>query len=264
MELELNGKRALVTGSTKGIGRAIAAALLREGATVFVNGRTAESVEGAVETLRAVGDARPAVGDVGTSAGASLAVAAATRSGPVDILVNNVGIFAPEDFGDIPDERWREFWRVNVLSGVRTSRALLPPMLERGWGRIVFVSSESGINVPPEMIHYGVTKTAQLGLARGLAKLTSGTGVTVNSVLPGPTWSEGVAEFVAELAEQEERDPGEMREAFVPEMRPSSLIQRFADPAEVADIVAFLVSARAALVNGAAQRAEGGVVESLV
>ena len=257
MDLQLEGKRALVTGSTAGIGLAIAAALAKEGARVIVNGRTQERVDRAIE---ASGAAEGIAADLGTEAGAR---AVTTRFPEVDILVNNLGIFEPKPFREIPDEDWRRFFEVNVLSGVRLSRHYIGPMLEKNQGRIVFISSESGLQIPAEMIHYGMTKTAQLAISRGLAETTKGTGVTVNAVLPGPTASEGVGEFVASLA----RGKGVSREAverqFFQEARPSSIIQRFATPEEVAAAVAFVCSPLAAAINGTALRVDGGVVRSI-
>src|SRR6266496_6721691 len=228
MDLKLPDKTALVSGSTKGIGFAIATGLAREGARVIVNGRSEKSVakaKGQIE--QTVPDARieSFAGDLSTAA----AVETLRQRFPlVDILVNNLGIFEPKPFEDIPDEDWRRFFEVNVLSGVRLSRAYLAGMKERNWGRIVFISSESAINTPAEMIHYGMTKTAQLAVSRGLAETTAGTGVTVNAVLPGPTRSEGVARFVEELGRQQGKTAAEVEAEFFRSMRPSSLLRRFA------------------------------------
>lgn len=264
MDLELNGKHALVTGSTSGIGFAIAQRLLREGATVTVNGRSDRTVNDAVAKLKAAGDVHGVAADLSTERGALDLAAGAEHVGPVDILVNNTGIFAPVEFEKITDDQWQEIFNVNVMSGVRMCRALLPAMKQRGWGRVVFISSESGLNIPTEMIHYGVTKTAQLALGRGLAKELKGTGVTVNSVLPGPTWTEGVEKFADEMATGSDQSKQEIKEAFVPQNRPGSLIQRFAEPQEVADMVAFIVSPLAATTSGASIRVEGGIVDSIV
>ena len=264
MDLQLNGKTALVTGSTAGIGRAIATALAREGAAVIVNGRTAGRVNAAVEAItKETGNAqvRGAAFDLSTKAGADAIV----RQFPhIDILVNNLGVFEAKPFGEITDEDWQQIVETNVFSGVRLSRAYLPGMLKKNWGRIVFISSESGLNIPAEMIHYGVTKTAQLALARGLAETTAGTGVTVNSVLPGPTASEGVGEFVRGLAARQGVGVDQVEKEFFKNMRPSSLLRRFITPEEVANLVAFVCSPLSAATNGAALRADGGVVRSIV
>src|SRR5882762_3397886 len=264
MDLQLTNKKALVTGSTAGIGFAIASLLAEEGASVVVNGRAQRRVEQAVQRIRTERKNAQVTGvtaDLGTKEGVELLTAALPA---LDILVNNLGIFEPKPFADITDEDWLRFFEVNVLSGVRLSRLYLPQMLRKNWGRIVFISSESAINTPVEMIHYGVTKTAQLALARGLAELTAGTGVTVNSVLAGPTRSEGVGAFVEGLARQQRKDAGQVEREFFRHMRPSSLLQRFAEPAEVAHMVAFLASPLASATNGAALRVDGGVVRAIV
>jgi NAD(P)-dependent dehydrogenase (short-subunit alcohol dehydrogenase family) len=257
MDLELKDKSALVTGSTAGIGLAIATALAREGAEVIVNGRTEERVENAV---RASGAAHGIAADLGTDAGARAVIA---KFPAVDILVNNLGIFEPKPFEEISDYDWLRFFEVNVLSGVRLSRHYLPLMKQRNWGRIVFISSESAVMIPKEMIHYGMTKTAQLAISRGLAETTAGTGVTVNSVLPGPTRSEGVIEFVSKLAAAKGVDNAAVEREFFTKARPSSLLQRFAEAEEVAAVVAFVCSPLAAAMNGAAVRAEGGIIQSI-
>jgi NAD(P)-dependent dehydrogenase (short-subunit alcohol dehydrogenase family) len=262
MDLRLDGKRALVTGSTAGIGFAIAEGLAREGAEVIVNGRRAERVAKAVGALAQ--DGRRAVGiaaDLGTAAGAATL---AEEAGKVDILVNNVGIFAPVPFVDITDADWQEIFDVNVMSGVRLSRALLPDMVARKWGRIIFISSESGVQTPQEMVHYGVTKTAQLALSRGIAESVAGTGVTVNAVLPGPTRSEGVVEFVEKLAADQDVDRSTFEQDFVKTMRPSSLIGRFAETEEVANLVVFLCGEGSSAITGASMRVDGGVVRSIL
>ena len=264
MDLHLQGKQALITGSTAGIGFAAAPGLAREGAAVVVNGRTPEHVQRAIEQIRQAVpgvSVRGVAADLGTAAGCTRL----TEEVPaVDILVNNVGIFEPKPFEEIPDEDWLRFFEVNVLSGVRLSRFYLPGMLQKNWGRIVFISSESAINIPAEMIHYGVTKTAQLAVARGLAELTAGTGVTVNSVLPGPTRSEGVARFVEDLARSQGKTARDFEEEFFQEARPSSLLRRFATPEEVASLVAYVCSPLASATNGAALRVDGGVVRSVI
>lgn len=263
MDLQLKGKTALVTGSTLGIGFAIARALAREYARVIVNGRTAQRVEAAVSRIKTdLRDAEVtgAVADLGTAEGAARLVAAHPE---VDILVNNVGIFEPKAFEDIPDADWLRFFEVNVMSGVRLSRHYLPRMKRRNWGRIIFISSESALNIPDEMIHYGMTKTAQLSISRGLAETTAGTGVTVNAVLPGPTASEGVATFVEQRAKESGMTPAQMEEEFFRSARPSSLLKRFIQPDEVATTVAYLCSPLASATNGAAVRVDGGCVRSM-
>jgi NAD(P)-dependent dehydrogenase (short-subunit alcohol dehydrogenase family) len=257
MNLQLDGKTALVTGSTAGIGLAIATALAAEGASVIVNGRTQPRVD---DAIRKSGAAHGIAADLATEAGAR---AVAARFPHVDILVNNLGIFEAKAFDEIPDDDWRRFFEVNVLSGVRLSRHYLAPMKQNNWGRIVFISSESGLQIPVEMIHYGMTKTAQLAVSRGLAETTAGTGVTVNAVLPGPTASEGVTGFVEGLAKSQGTDRGSVERDFFTHARPSSLIQRFATPEEVAALVVFVCSPRASAINGAALRVDGGVVRSI-
>jgi NAD(P)-dependent dehydrogenase (short-subunit alcohol dehydrogenase family) len=262
MDLQLRGRRALVTGSTAGIGFAIAEALAREGAALIVNGRSQARVEEALGRLAGTGaDLVGLAGDLGTAAGVDEAIACHPD---LDILVNNLGIFEPKPFEAIPDQDWQRIIEVNFMSGVRLCRHYLPRMKERGWGRIIFISSESGVNIPVEMIHYGVTKTMQIALARGLAETCTGTAVTVNSVLPGPTRSAGVIQFVADLAAQQGVDTAQVERDFFATARPSSLLQRFAEPAEVASLVAYLASPLASATNGAADRADGGVVRSIL
>jgi len=258
MNLQLEGKNALVTGSTAGIGLAIATALAKEGAAVIVNGRTQERVDKAMKTS---GAANGIAADLATEEGARTVIA---RFPVVDILVNNLGIFEPKPFEEIPDEDWRRFFEVNVLSGVRLSRHYIGPMKEKNWGRIVFISSESGLQIPAEMIHYGMTKTAQLAISRGLAETTKGTAVTVNAVLPGPTASEGVGGFVKSMAEAQKTDVATVEREFFKNVRPSSLIQRFSRTEEVAALVAFVASPLSSSTNGAALRVDGGVVRSLL
>jgi NAD(P)-dependent dehydrogenase (short-subunit alcohol dehydrogenase family) len=257
MDFELEGKRALVTGSTAGIGFAIAQALVQEGASVIVNGRTQARVDAAIKKS---GAAHGVAADLGTEAGARDLIA---RFPEVDILVNNLGIFEPKPFEQITDADWRRFFEVNVLSGVRLSRHYIGPMKKNNWGRIVFISSESALQIPVEMIHYGMTKTAQLAVSRGLAETTAGTAVTVNAVLPGPTESEGVVEFVDKMAQNQGVDRESVEREFFRTARPSSILKRFATPQEVADLVAFVCSARASAINGAALRVDGGVVRSI-
>ncbi|HEY4284597.1 MAG TPA: SDR family oxidoreductase [Chthoniobacterales bacterium] len=263
MDLGLTGKIAFVSGSTAGIGLAISQRLGLEGADIVINGRTEERVRIALaqvkKEVRNV-DVRGIAGDLGTAQGCAEVV----RQLPhVDILVNNVGIFEPKPFEEITDADWERFYAVNVMSGVRLSRAYLAGMKERNWGRIVFISSESGLQIPAEMIHYGMTKTAQLAIARGLAETCKGTNVTVNSVLPGPTASEGVTEFVSNLANQQQKSPEEFEKEFFKNARPTSILQRFIEPAEIANVVAFVCSPLASAINGASVRADGGVVKSI-
>ncbi len=264
MDLQLEGKLALVSGSTAGIGFAIAKALANEGAHVIVNGRTVSRVETAIQNLRDSGVRGRLEGfaaDLGTSDGVNQIAA---RFPDVEILVNNLGIFEPKPFEQIPDADWFRFFEVNVLSGVRLSRYYLPRMKERGWGRIVFISSESALQIPKEMIHYGMTKTAQLAISRGLAETTAGTNVTVNTVLPGPTDSEGVGLFVKQLAEAQNISQAEVEQQFFRAVRPSSLLKRFARVDEVAALVAFVCSPLSSATNGAALRVDGGVVQAIV
>ena len=263
MKIDLTGKTALVTGSTSGIGHAIARGLAGAGAEVVVNGRTQAKVDAAAAAIaKAVPGAkvRGIAADVSTTAGCRAVVAAQPE---VDILINNAGIFEPKGFLDIPDSDWSRFFEVNVMSGVRLSRAYLPGMLKRNWGRIVFISSESALNIPKEMIHYGMTKTAQLAVSRGLAEMTRGTAVTVNAVLPGPTMSEGVEAFVNELAKQNGKSLEQAAAQFVKQHRPTSLLQRFAAPEEIANMVVYVASNEASATNGASLRAEGGIVNSI-
>jgi NAD(P)-dependent dehydrogenase (short-subunit alcohol dehydrogenase family) len=263
MNIDLGGTTALVTGSTSGIGHAIAKGLAACGAAVVINGRTGAKVDAAVAALtRAVHGAsvRGVAADVATAAGCATLVAALPE---VDILINNAGIFEPKDFFEIPDEDWSRFFEVNVMSGIRLSRAYMPGMLKRNWGRIVFISSESALNIPKEMIHYGTTKTAQLAVSRGLAEITRGTAVTVNSVLPGPTMSEGVETFVKDLAAQTGQSVEEAASQFVRQFRPTSLLQRFASVEEIANMVVYVASKQSSATNGAALRAEGGIVQTI-
>ncbi len=263
MDLGLRNKRALVTGSTAGIGFATARALCAEGADVIINGRTPARVEQALQQLRAGVPGAQVTGialDLGSAAGCE---ALFQQLPSVDVLVNNLGIFEPKPFEAIPDADWLRFFEVNVLSGVRLSRQYLPGMRARNWGRVVFVSSESGLQIPAEMIHYGMTKTAQLAVARGLAETLAGTGVTVNSVLPGPTASEGVGTFVASLAKSRGVDAATIEKEFFATARPSSLIQRFATSEEVAAMIVYVCSAQVSATTGAALRVDGGVVRSI-
>ena len=264
MDLQLSDKVALVSGSTAGIGLAIATTPDKEGATVIVNGRTQERVNHALEILQqSVPNAKlqGIAADLGTKAGVELLLQQVPE---VNILVNNLGIYGSQAFEDISDEEWMNILEVNVMSGVRLSRHYLPLMLKKDWGRIIFISSESALNIPAEMIHYGVTKTAQVALSRGLAETTAGSQVTVNTVLPGPTRSEGVETFIEGLAKEQNISPEQVEKEFFTKTRPSSLIQRFAKTSEVAALVAFVASPVASAINGAALRVEGGLVRSIV
>lgn len=259
MDLQLQNRTALVTGSTKGIGFAIAKILAQEGASVIINGRSEQSAQEAAAILGM--GARGIAADVSTAAGCDELV---RKAGRVDILVNNAGIFEPKPFVEITDADWERFYQVNVMSAVRLTRALLPGMLERDWGRVIFMSSESGVQIPDEMIHYGMTKAAELALVNGIAQLTRHTGVTVNAVLPGPTASEGVSDFVNTLAADAKQSPEEFEKEFFRTMRPTSLLQRFAHVDEVANTVVYLCSPLASATNGAAIRTDGGVLRATV
>ena len=261
MKVDLSGKTALVTGSTSGIGHAIARGLAASGANIVINGRSQDKVNASVRKLNGLGGRVHGIAaDVSTTAGCKAVLEALSE---VDILINNAGIYEPKHFLDIPDEDWMRFFEVNVMSGVRLSRAYLQGMIKRNWGRIVFISSESALNTPTEMIHYGMTKTAQLAIARGLAQLTRGTGVTVNSVLPGPTMSEGLESFVTELARQNRQSFDEAAANFVKQNRPTSLLERFASVEEVANMVVYVASKEASATDGAALRVEGGIVSTI-
>jgi len=263
MDLGLKGKKVVVSGSTAGIGFAIAAALAAEGAQVIVNGRTDARVTAALNSIRQRiknADVRGIAADLGATSG----VAAFLQQAPeADILVNNLGIFEPKPFLEIPDSGWLRFFEVNVLSGVRLSRHYLPGMLKKNWGRVIFISSESAQHIPAEMIHYGMTKTAQVAIARGLAESVAGTGVTVNSILAGPTASEGASEFVDNMARRQGITKAEVEKQFFASVRPTSLLKRFETPEEVAAVVAFIASTQATAINGSPVRAEGGVIRSI-
>jgi NAD(P)-dependent dehydrogenase (short-subunit alcohol dehydrogenase family) len=263
MHIDLTGHRAIISGSTAGIGFAIAEGLAKAGAAVVVNGRSDASTAKAVERLVKLAPKAKIEGiaaDLGTAAGAD---AFLKRAGDADILINNLGIFEPKAFGDISDADWQRFFEVNVLSGIRLARHYLPKMIAKNWGRIVFISSESGLQIPAEMIHYGMTKTAQIAVARGLAETTAGTGVTVNSVLPGPTRSEGVGDFVKGLAKDKGVSEADVERDFFANIRPTSLLKRFATVEEVANMVVYVASEQASATNGAALRVDGGVVRSI-
>lgn len=264
MDLQLNNKTAFVSGSTAGIGFAIAQRFLQEGAQVIINGRTKDGVDKAVNELKTM---VPNANVWGIAADFSKVedVNNLLKTLPeVDILVNNAGIFEPKPFADIPDEDWFRFFEVNVMSGIRLARHYFPLMLAKNWGRIIFISSESGVFIPDEMIHYGMTKTAQIAVARGLAELTKGTGVTVNSILPGPTRSKGVGGFLEELSKAGNKSTSEVEEDFFKNMRPTSLLQRFASVEEIADTTVYFCSPLASATNGAAIRVEGGLIRSIV
>jgi NAD(P)-dependent dehydrogenase (short-subunit alcohol dehydrogenase family) len=263
MDFGLKGKKAVVSGSTAGIGLAIATALAAEGAAVVVNGRTEARVNSALDKIRKhhkTADVLGIAADLGTAAGVEAFVKQATHA---DVLINNLGIFEPKPFAEIPDADWLRFFEVNVLSGVRLSRHYLPGMLKKNWGRIIFISSESAFQIPAEMVHYGMTKTAQVAIARGLAESVAGTGVTVNSVLPGPTASEGVAGFLESIAKQRGISTADIEKEFFKTGRPSSLLKRFETPEEIAAVVTFVASAQSAAISGASVRAEGGVIRSI-
>lgn len=261
MELQIQNKLALVSGSTAGIGFAIARALAAEGARVIINGRTQSAVDQAIAELRVdvSGELLGFAGDLTSDATAQQLY----KTYPdVEILINNLGIFEPVDFENISDADWRRFFEINVLSGVRLSRLYLPGMKQRNHGRIIFISSESGIQIPPEMIHYGMTKSAQIAIARGLAESVAGTGITVNSVLPGPTRSRGVIDFVGQIAKEQGKTFDEFEPEFIEQLRPSSIIKRFATTDEVAALVTYISSPLASATTGAALRVDGGVVRS--
>ncbi|MEG3167344.1 SDR family oxidoreductase [Sphingomonas sp. LB3N6] len=258
MLIDLTGKTALVTGSTEGIGFGIAQGLARTGATVIVNGRTQAKVDMAVEKIG--GNARGVAADLGNADGHDVLVAAVPHA---DIVVSNLGIFQPADFFDVDDATWDRHWQVNVMAGVRLARAYLPGMATNGWGRLVLLSSESAFNIPVEMIHYGVSKTADVALARGLAKRMAGTGVTVNSVLPGPTLSEGVEAMLEDERVKTGKPIDEVAATFVQTHRPSSIIRRAATVEEVANMVVYLASPLASATTGAAMRVDGGVIDTL-
>jgi len=264
VNLKLTGKIALVTGSTAGIGFAIAKSLASEGADVYVNGRTQERVDRAVAAIRSHAAAAKVDGIAADFSGPTGAEVVIAKLSAVDVLVNNVGIFEPKPFGQIPDMDWYRFFEINVMSGVRLSRHYVTGMLKRNWGRILFISSESGVQIPAEMVHYGMTKTAQIAVARGIAESIAGTGVTVNSILAGPTESEGVGAFVEAMAKQENKSKAEVEKQFFEHVRPSSLLKRFATVDEVAAMAVYLAGEVSSATNGAALRVDGGVVRAIL
>lgn len=262
MDLKLKNKTALVSGSTAGIGYAIAKSLAAEGAMVYINGRTEERVNKAITQIQQETGNSNIKGIVADFSNTEQINNLITQLPEVDILVNNVAIFEPKPFKDITDEDWMRFFDLNVLSGIRLSRAYFNKMIAKNWGRIIFISSESAVQIPEEMIHYGMTKTAQIAVARGLAELTKNTGVTVNSVLPGPTFSEGVGTFIETLAKERNLTTKEMEGEFFSTMRATSIIKRFIEPDEIANLVTYLSSPLSAATNGATLRADGGVIKS--
>jgi hypothetical protein len=264
VDLKLTGKTALVTGSTAGIGLAIARSLAREGANVWINGRTQQRVDAAIAAVRSHAPQAKVDGiaaDFSSAAGAETIIA---KLPAVDVLVNNVGIFDVKPFLEIPDSDWFRFFEVNVMSGVRLSRHYLPGMLKKNWGRIIFISSESAVQIPVEMVHYGMTKTAQVAVARGIAESLAGTGVTANSILVGPTESEGVGTFLQSMAKQQNKSTEQIEQDFFRNARPSSLLQRFITVDEVAAMVTYVASEAASATNGSALRVDGGVVRAIL
>jgi NAD(P)-dependent dehydrogenase (short-subunit alcohol dehydrogenase family) len=264
VDLKLSGKIALVTGSTAGIGYAIAQSLASEGAHVFVNGRTQQRVDAAIAAIRTHAAGAKVDGIAADFLGSASADAVIAKLPAVDVLVNNVGIFEPKPFAEIPDVDWYRFFEINVMSGVRLARHYLAGMLKKNWGRIIFISSESGVQIPAEMVHYGMTKTAQIAVARGIAESVAGTGVTVNSILAGPTESEGVGAFVEAMAKQQNKTKTAVEKEFFEQVRPSSLLKRFATVDEIAAMATYVASELSSATNGAALRADGGVVRAIL
>lgn len=263
MDLQLKGKTALVTGSTVGIGFAIAQLLAREGATVAINGRSDDRVKQAIQHIQAQDSSAKLLAAPADLSNKKDIERLFNQLPSVDILVNNVGIYDAKPFVDISDEEWLHMFDVNVMSGIRLSRHYLGSMLRKNWGRIIFISSESGLQIPGDMVHYGMSKTAQLAIARGMAETTAGTNVTVNSILPGPTSSEGVVQFVKNLGKEQNKSSSEVEREFFTTVRPSSLIKRFATPEEVANMVAFICSPLSSATNGASVHVDGGIVRSI-
>ena len=262
MDLHLDNK-LVVTGSTQGIGKEVASKLLREGATVIINARSQDRVDAAIEELNDLGEIHGVVADIATATGAEDLAHAITNLSSVDILVNNVGFFKFKPFFDVTDDDWLNLFDLNVMSGVRLTRALMPGMLDRNWGRIVFIASEAGVKPNPEMIHYSATKTTQIALARRLAEMTKGTGVTVNSALVAPTWTEGVEVFLDKIARSSGTTVEAMKTDYFKADGVISLLQRFATVTEIADLVVFLCSENASAINGAAQRVDGGIIRPI-
>jgi NAD(P)-dependent dehydrogenase (short-subunit alcohol dehydrogenase family) len=258
MDLQLQNKTALVTGATGGIGLAIAQELAREGAAVTITGRAQGKIQQALDTVG--NSAKAIVADLSNESGTELLFARLSR---IDILVNNLGIYEPKEFVDITEDDWLRFFQVNVMSGVRLARHYLPGMLDRNWGRLIFISSESAIQTPPEMIHYGMTKSAQLAISRGLAETTKGTGVTVNAVMPGPTRSEGIVEFLHNMSANPAATDLQAEREFFAKHRSASLLQRLIEAREIATMVAYLASPLASATNGSAVRVEGGLLRSI-
>lgn len=264
MDLQLKSKTAFISGSTQGIGFAIAKLLLIEGATVIINGRTQQKIDAAIKKLKEEIPAASVSGIAADFANVDEVDKLLTALPEIDILINNVGIFELKPFADIQDEEWTKFFEVNVLSGIRLSRQLLPKMLARNWGRIVFISSESAINIPENMIHYGMTKTAMLAVSRGLAVLTKNTAVTVNTILGGPTYSDGVANTVEYISAAQNLSVEEMKSNLITALNPTSLLQRFIDPSEIANLAVYLSSPLSIATNGASLRADGGVLNTIL
>lgn len=264
MDLQLTNKTAFVSGSTAGIGYAIALQLAAEGAKVIINGRSSERIDAAVSEIKSFTGNSNVTGIAADFSKPEQISELISQLPDVDILVNNFSIFEPKPFLEITDEDWLKFHNINLMSGIRLSRAYIDGMLKRNSGRIIFVSSESGVFIPDEMVHYGVTKTAQIAIARGLAEMTKGTKVTVNSILPGPTLSEGVGNFVEQLAIDQNLTTAQVKEDFFKTMRPTSLIQRFLMPEEIANMVTYLASPKASATNGAAIRVDGGLIKSII
>ncbi|MGQ3478393.1 SDR family NAD(P)-dependent oxidoreductase [Paenibacillus sp. TY11] len=264
MKLGLENKLVLVTGSTGGIGKGTAKSFLQEGARVIINGRTEKGVQAVAEELAAFGTVYGIAADVSKAEESQVLVEKVNEIGSLDVLVNNTGVFEVKPFVDVTDEEWLDYYQTNVLSAIRLSRAFLPGMMERNWGRIINLASEAGIKPYPELIPYGVSKTSLITFSRGLAELAKGTGVTVNSVLPGPTWTEGFAKFITDLAAEKGQELDSFIREYFQDSTPTSLIQRFATVEEVADTIVFLSSVNAAAINGIAQRVEGGIIQSIM
>jgi NAD(P)-dependent dehydrogenase (short-subunit alcohol dehydrogenase family) len=264
MDLYVKNKLALVTGSTLGIGKAIAKKLLQEGAQVIINGRSQHHVDGVVDELRMLGKVYGVAADIATAIGSDALISKVRAIGNIDILVNNVGFFEFKSFSETSDIDWQQIFDINVMSGVRLARAIMPEMLARNWGRIIFISSEAAVKPNPDMIHYSVSKATQIALARGLAELTKGTKVTVNSALVAPTWTEGVEVFLGKIAESSGTSIESMKAEYFKAEGITSLLQRFATTDEIADVVAFLCSENASAINGSAQRIDGGIIRSIL